>query len=224
MQYILTAGWEDGVADLTERLARELSDGRRVLWLVSGGSNIPASVQVMNNISATLTHNLGIMLSDERYGPFGHSQSNWSQLLAAGFKLRQAKLCEVLQAELSAAQTVARYNQLAAEAFAEYELVIAQLGVGPDGHITGIKPGSPAATETKALVVGYPDPPLHRLTLTFPALRRIDAAYVFAFGDTKHQALTRLHNRTLPLNIQPAQILKELPEVYVYSDQIGEHA
>jgi len=224
MQYILTAGWEDGVADLTERLVRELAAGKRVLWLASGGSNIPVSVQIIDNISPELRQNLSVMLADERYGQPGHNESNWEQLMQAGFKAKPATLLPVLQDGLSFEQTIARYNQLAEQAFSDHQVIIAQLGIGGDGHIAGIVPGSQAAAETKALVVGYQNPPLSRLSLTFPALRRVSASYTFAFGNTKHQALNLLRNQSLPLEQQPAQILKELPEAYIYSDQFGESA
>jgi hypothetical protein len=35
--------------------------------------------------------------------------------------------------------------------------------------------------------------------------------------------LQALHDKKLPLTEQPAQILNELPEAYLYSDQVGEH-
>ncbi len=192
MQYILTAGWEDGVADLTERLVRELANGTRVLWLTSGGSNIQASVQIMDNISSKLSHNLSIMPADERYGKPEHAQSNWAQLMQANFSAKHAKLLPVLQPGLSLEQTIVYYNQLANQVMANHKVVIAQLGIGQDGHIAGIKPDSPAADVTEALIIGYPDPPLLRLTLTFAGLLRISTAYVFAFGNTKQQALNML--------------------------------
>src|ERR1700759_4960942 len=96
MRYIRTAGWEDGTADLTERLVRELAQGRRVLWLTSGGSNIPFSVQIMDNIPRKLRQKLSITLADERYGEVGHSESNWAQLAQAGFKTEQATALPVL--------------------------------------------------------------------------------------------------------------------------------
>ena len=40
------------------------------------------------------------MLTDERYGPVGHPDSNWSQLLQKGFDLPQAKLVPVLTGRL----------------------------------------------------------------------------------------------------------------------------
>jgi 6-phosphogluconolactonase/glucosamine-6-phosphate isomerase/deaminase len=224
MQYILTTGWEDGVADLTERLVHELAQNKRVLWLVSGGSNIPASAQIMDNIPPELKQNLGVMPADERYGPPGHDDSNWTQLMKAGFKARQATTLPVLQDDLSFEQTIDSYNKLAKKAFSDHQVIIAQLGIGDDGHIAGILPGSPAAADSRALAAGYRSPPLSRLTLTFSGLRRVNAAYTFAFGNTKQQALSSLRDQSLALSEQPAQILKELPEAYVYSDQFGAQA
>lgn len=223
MKYILTAGWEDGVADLTERLVRELAAGKRVLWLTSGGSNIPASAQVMDSISADHSRSLSVSLADERYGEPGHQESNWAQLMQAGFSAKQATMLPVLRTGVGFEQTIADYNQLIEKAFTDNDVVIAQLGIGQDGHIAGILPNSPAAGEETALVAGYQDPPLSRLTLTFPALRRMSAAYVFAFGKPKQKALMSLHSQSLTLQQQPAQILNELTEAYMYSDQVGEH-
>lgn len=223
MKYILTAGWEDGTADLTERLVRELAGGKRVLWLTSGGSNIPASVQIMDNISATLSANLSVSLADERYGEPGHADSNWTQLMQAGFAGKAATLLPVLRPERSFQQSTQDYKELIEQAFTDNDVIIAQLGIGPDGHIAGILPESDAAKETTALVAGYQDPPLTRLTLTFPGLRRITAAYAFAFGKPKQKALMALQTASLPLAQQPSQILNELNEAYMYSDQVGEH-
>jgi 6-phosphogluconolactonase/glucosamine-6-phosphate isomerase/deaminase len=224
MKYIRTAGWDDGVADLTERLVRELAQGRQVLWLASGGSNIPVSVQIMDNISPQLRQNLSISLVDERYGEVGHKESNWTQLMEAGFSSDHAALLPVLQAGLDFEKTITYYNDMITQAFAAHDVVIAQLGIGSDGHIAGILPGSPAAAETETLVSGYQSTPYQRLTLTFPGLRRISTSYTFAFGNTKHQALMMLKNRSVPPRQQPAQILKQLPEAYVYSDQFGAHS
>lgn len=222
MQYILTAGWEDGIAHLARRLAQELSGGKRVLWLVSGGSNIPATIQVMHAIAPELSRRLTILPADERFGPVGHEGSNWQQLLNAGFDPDGATALPVLQAGLDEDQTLARYNELVAKTFADNDVIIGQMGIGPDGHIVGIMVDTPAVTDAAELVVKIPAEPYVRLTLSFAALRRIQAAYAFAFGAPKHETLLRLRDQTVPLDRQPAQILKELPEAYVYNDQLGE--
>lgn len=220
MQYIQTTGWEDGLAHLTQRLAEELRAGHRVLWILSGGSNISGSVTVMDSISGELSRGLTILLGDERYGVVGHTDSNEHQLKSSGFDRKQARLLKILQPDLSYEQTVRRYRDLVDQEFDQADIIIAQLGIGADGHLAGILPQSSAARQSSALVAGYQSSPFQRLTLTFPALLRVTAAYVFAFGAAKHDALSDLKNKQLKPAQQPAQILKQLPEAYVYNDQI----
>lgn len=224
MRFILTADWENGVAALTERLTRELAADKKVLWLTSGGSNIAASVQVMQGIPETLSQGLSVMPADERYGEPGHANSNWQQLMEAGFMPREATLLPVLKTNQSFEQAAEYYDALTETAFASHDIIIIQLGIGDDGHILGILPDSPVIQAEETLVFGYQSIPYQRLTLTFKALRQATAVYGFAFGDNKRLALSDLKNKALPLSQQPAQILKELGEAYIYNDQVGETA
>lgn len=222
MQFILSNGWEEGIADLTERLVKELSAGQRVLWLVTGGSNIDASVKVMGTISEDLSKNLTVLLADERYGEPGYADSNWAQLMSAGFDGKQATLLPILQSGDSFEQSAQRFGDLVAQALADTQTTISQMGIGPDGHISGILPNSPAAIETSDLVVSYEGGGYQRLTTTFAALQEIDVDFSFAFGEAKREALTALHDKDLTLAQQPSQILKQLPEAFIYTDLIGE--
>jgi len=207
---------------LVQRLIAELEVGRPVLWVVSGGSNIEAAANIMSEVPDTLSTKLTIMPVDERYGPPGHANSNWAQLMKAGFAAKQAKLLPALKDGLSFSENTAYYNELAERAFAQNETIIGQLGIGPDGHVAGILPGSHACSVTDSLVTGYEASPLQRMSLTFPALKRITAAYALAFGANKQSALKSLQSQDLPLSEQPAQILKHLREAYIYNDQVGE--
>jgi 6-phosphogluconolactonase/glucosamine-6-phosphate isomerase/deaminase len=222
MQYILTTGWEDGIVDLTQRLVHELSNGKKVLWLTSGGSNIPATVQIMSHITADLSEGLTILPIDERYGKVGHENSNWAALMNAGFKGQHAKLEPVLFGDLSFQATIVRFQHIAKKAFASNDCIIGQLGIGDDGHIAGILPESEAAHEKIEFVSGYHTKQYDRLTLTFSAIKQITAAYVFAFGEAKANALRTLETKIVPLEKQPAQILKQMRETYVYNDQRGD--
>jgi 6-phosphogluconolactonase/glucosamine-6-phosphate isomerase/deaminase len=222
MQFILSHGWEEGTADLTADLVSKLSDGQRVLWLVTGGSNIDASVKIMNSISAELSQNLTVLLADERYGEPGHADSNWAQLMAANFDGKQATLLPILRAGDNFEQATKRFGDIVGQAFADNQTIISQMGIGPDGHISGILPDSPATVETSDLVCAYEGGGYQRLTTTFAALKQIDTDYSFAFGESKRRALMQLHDENLSLSVQPSQILKQLSKAYVYNDQIGE--
>jgi 6-phosphogluconolactonase/glucosamine-6-phosphate isomerase/deaminase len=221
MQFILCGSWQDGAVVLTERLKKELPQNK-VLWLTSGGSNIEASVFIMNQIDTELSQNLSVMPLDERYGPVDHANSNWTQLIKAGFNFKMATVLPILKAGLDFNQTADYYEGLATQAFANNNIVIAQLGIGGDGHIAGILPGSTASQPTNKLVINYEAAPYKRLTLSVKAFESIDVVYGFVFGANKHDALTQLKDQALPVEVQPAQILKELKEVYIYNDQLGD--
>lgn len=222
MHYIATTGWEDGVADLTERLINELAAGKHVLWLLSGGSNIQASVGIAGSISDELSRNVTVGLIDERFGPIGHADSNWQQLMQSGFQAKYAELIPVLAEALDLQATAAAYNQVLRTAIDAADVVIAQLGIGGDGHISGILPGSNAATELVKLVTGYEGADYSRITTTPAAFKKFSVAYVFAFGESKLKAVQTLQSAELTVAEQPAQLLKQLPEAYLYSDQIGD--
>src|SRR5690606_18486013 len=147
--------------------------GKRVLWLVSGGSNVPASVQVMLNIPAAQSKNLSVSLMDERWGKPGHKDSNWQQLLQAGFDGKRASLLPVLRPGQSFEECTKDYGGIIGRAVTDNGIVVGQIGIGPDGHVDGILPGSAAANEDRSLTASYEAPRFKRLTLTFPALRRI---------------------------------------------------
>ena len=220
MQYFHSSDWKPGAEAITTRIKAELQGGKRIVWLVSGGSNIAASVAIMERISDEESEHLAIFLTDERYGEVGHSNSNAKQLHDAGFQPKQGVFIPVLVPGYTLAETQERYTESVRTAFEHADVIIGQFGIGPDGHIAGILPNSPATSETTDWVMGYESSPYTRLTLSFEALRHIDIAYALAFGDNKRGALTTLQHEAISLTEQPSQILKELPEAYLYSDQI----
>jgi 6-phosphogluconolactonase/glucosamine-6-phosphate isomerase/deaminase len=207
--------------NLAERLERGLGDDKKVVWLVSGGSNIALSVHIMDRLKASVGNkmpNLTIALSDERYGKPGHADSNWQQLRDAGFEPGEARTIHALVPGLTLTDTCEAYSQRLGQAIADADCVIAQLGIGGDGHIAGILPDSPAATD-QSLVAGYDGGNYMRITITAMAFSLITIAYCFAYGENKRSALERLASQNLAVSDQPAQLLKALPEAYVYTDQ-----
>lgn len=211
-----------GVQKLSERLSTALTEGKRVLWFLTGGSGIHLCVQVMDTIGDEQSKNLTLALGDERFGPPGHKDSNWQQLNDAGFDPKSARTVSVLQADLKDMYEAAKqYGIVLQDVFAENDVIVGQYGMGPDGHMAGIKPGSPAVN-ADGLVTAYQWDDYQRITTTFEAIKRCDVAFLFAEGEAKRPMLENLQ-RDLPLDEQPAQILKQLPEAYVYNDQIGEN-
>ncbi len=207
---------------LAARLEHDLVNGQHVLWLVSGGSNIALSVHIMDTVASKVEDkliNLTVALTDERYGLPGHQDSNWQQLRDAGFKPRGARIILTLIPGLTFEDTASAYEQSLGKALATADSVIAQLGMGSDGHISGILPGS-VAVKNQGLVVAYDGGLYKRVTTTAMAFDQIDTAYCFAYGDDKRQAIDRLMNQELSVSEQPAQLLKTIAHAYLYTDQL----
>ena len=222
MQVIKSTDWADGVADLSARIIDALTSNKKVLWLLSGGSNIDASVKIMEQIPDELSVGLIVGLIDERFGLPGHQDSNMQQLLTSGFRAKHAKLIPILQPGLDLERTVEEYEKAVIQALRQADVSIAQLGIGEDCHIAGILPNSAAALETENFIKSYKSDPYTRITLTFPGLEKIDICYAFAFGENKKQALNEIINESHSIVEKPGTILRDLDEVYIYSDQAGE--
>jgi 6-phosphogluconolactonase/glucosamine-6-phosphate isomerase/deaminase len=214
-----------GIADIAlAPLARKLKSSLNIgptLWLLSGGSNIRLSVEIMKQIDTNLSAGLSLALVDERFGPYRHPDSNWTQLLQSGFDPKQARVIETIRPDSGdLAETINRYSEDLSAAIEESTSVIGQLGMGTDGHIGGILPGSPAAIETDQLVLGYQSNPYTRITMSFNGLRQLDCAFLLAFGQDKQSQLSKLVNQDVSLDEQPAQIIKQIQESYLYNDQV----
>jgi 6-phosphogluconolactonase len=91
------------------------------------------------------------------------------------------------------------------------------LGLGPDGHIGSLFPGTPALAERGAWVVAVvgarPEP---RITLTYPALEDSGAVAFLVSGAAKRAVLRQLLEGDLAL---PATALRPKGAVTVFADQ-----
>lgn len=211
--------YEPVTAYLCLRISRNLASGKKVLWLVTGGSSIPMAAEVSKRLSGPQLKNLTVTLTDERYGPIGHSDSNWQQLIEAGFSLDGANLLPVIAGK-SFEQTVEDYGQIIRHALADNDYKIGFIGIGADGHAGGIKLGSPAAN-SNAYAVGYRSEDYVRLTLTTRAIAKLDEVVTYAVGSAKHHVLDELR-QNLPLSHQPAQALKRAKKFTIYNDYRGD--
>lgn len=220
MHVVHGADQAQGAQDLAEHIFTTLQE-KKVLLLVCGGSNIPLSISAMNIIHSRASKkelsNLTVGLTDERYGEVGHPDSNWQQLLDAGFTTDSISTLPILTGKYLD-ETVTEYSNILEKEFA-HSFVIAQCGIGQDGHIAGILPHSVGITDT-ALVCAYEAPPFTRITITTHLFSKISTAYAFAFGESKRKVVMRLTQEEKPLSDRPSQILKQLPFAYLYSDQI----
>lgn len=218
---LLQTPLETALQRLTEHHQQAIQEHEQVLFLVSGGSNTTVAIDVLHNLSENELAHVTLALIDERFGPVGHPDSNFTQLEEAGLRDYKVTAVPVLQPGKNLEQTADLYDETLQNLFANH-YVVGLLGIGPDGHTSGILPHSPAAEELSELVTSYRSDPYERITTTFTAIRRLDEVFVFAYGEAKAATLKLLATTDRPLADQPAQIFKALPTAIVFNDQIGE--
>jgi 6-phosphogluconolactonase/glucosamine-6-phosphate isomerase/deaminase len=206
---------------ITDALTTRLSKGKRVLWLVPGGSSIAIAAAVAKQLQGVPLEKLTVTLTDERFGEVDHPDSNWRQLSKAGFELPGAALRPVLKGRDMAA-TVRNFADTLEEEFDRADYRIGFFGIGPDGHTAGILPGS-SAVDADDMTNGYDAGNFRRITMTPIAIEQLDEAVVYAVGEAKWPVIDELSTSIDPGD-QPAQILKTVPLLTVFNDHTGEAA
>jgi 6-phosphogluconolactonase len=208
---------------LSKTIKLHLENGEKVLWLLAGGSAINVANDVSKELRNTSLSNLSATLTDERFVPSSSEDSNWQQLMSSGFDLPGAHLYPVLVGG-SIDQTTHAYANILEELFNNADYSIGFFGIGSDGHIAALFPHHPALSEPDNLATyldNSPKPPKNRISMTIKAIKKLDEAIIFAMGDEKRHVIEKLKEELLPEE-QPAQILKSLPKLTIFNDQIGE--
>ena len=207
---------------LADALTSALQAHNRVIWLVSGGSNIDISIVAAGLLDDELTRKLVIMQTDERFVALDSGDCNWHQLASAGFDTKYAATFPILVEGKTRDEVAALYAETVLREFIAADYIIGQFGVGSDGHIAGIKPSSPASTSDE-LVCAYQGEDFERVTLTFPALQQVDEAFAFVFGEAKRPILEKLLGDIPSLAEFPAGVLRTAPISTIYNDQIEDN-
>ncbi len=217
--YVKVADIDEAISTLTTNLENALSSNSKVVWFVPGGSNIPISVATSKAIPKKLRTKLIVTLTDERFGKYGHKDSNWQQLKDLGFDFEGIHSVEFLQTNnlnLIDTQNIVEKNikTLINDAY-----FFGQFGIGLDGHIAGVKPDSPAVS-SKNLVCGYNSEDFIRLTTTPKLIKHLDEAHIFALGKEKLNIIKLLKNSDESLIKMPAQVVKQIKKAVIYSEEV----
>jgi 6-phosphogluconolactonase/glucosamine-6-phosphate isomerase/deaminase len=201
-------------------IREHLYKGERVLWLLSGGSSL--AIAVMASQSKRLKNidlsNLYVSITDERYGSVGHANENWQQLIEAGFWLNGANLYRPLIGRDIETTTIAFNNWLETQ-FKTADFKLGIFGIGVDGHTAGIKPFS-SATESTDYATSYSCDKYERITISFFAIEQLDQAIIQASDEDKQSIVNEFIYEKFPIDKQPAQILKKIPNISIYTNII----
>ena len=135
---------------------------------------------------------------DERYVPAADAERNAGQARAAWLShvdLDPARVHEMPASDgehAGVAEAAAAYaREVRAEGRGGFDLVM--LGIGPDGHVASLFPGSAQldADDIAVAVTDSPKPPPERVSLTFGALDRAREVWFLASGAGKAEAVAR---------------------------------
>lgn len=184
------------------------ASGSTSLVLTGGGIGIAVLRQLANTQAAAAVdwRRLDIYWGDERFLPAGHPERNETQA-------RQALLDHVgidpARVFPMGASDGPWGNDPDAAARAYEDLLVSKrrpeergpapsfdvclLGIGEEGHVASVFPGSPAVYETERAVIGVrgsPKPPPTRISLTLPAIRCAAEVWLMASGPQKAAAVT----------------------------------
>lgn len=139
---------------------------------LSGGATARRCYEHLAGFADLAWERIQVLISDERWVPVDHPDSNEGMA-------RAALLDRVGATDVASARGAGDTPEEAAAAYAAVvdralPIDLVHLGLGDDGHTASLFPGSSALAETGRLVVATGDDqhPHQRLTFTYPAFER----------------------------------------------------
>lgn len=213
------------------KIANDESD-MNTLVLLSGGSALGL---LKNPVRELFGDYLTITVLDERYSK-DPKVNNFAQIAKTDFyKEAESAGCKFIDTRVHADEDLDRLTKRFESSLRSWRrsnpkgLMFATMGMGADGHTAGIVSYPDDKDNFDLLfnngdrwVVGYDaeDKSEHqfRVTATLPFLRMIDKAIVFAAGEEKGQAFSRLRDSEGSLHVTPARIVREMKRVQVFTD------
>lgn len=205
-----------------------------VLLLFSGGS----AFSLLPHVDpSALSERTTVAVLDERY-TFDAEASNTATLVATPFFERARKQhVDVIDPRPEEDESLERAAKRFDIALKHWHIlhregiVIATMGIGPDGHTSGVLP-RPENPETFAklfldphiCVSGYhvpngKNPFPERMTTTLSYIQRhVRHAIIYATGENKRDALAHVLSAKGSLAETPARVLHAIPDARLYTD------
>lgn len=219
MHRLVVTNKEGAAGAIAHGLDSALKGKLKVLWLLSGGSNIALELQVLGMLKHANRHNLTISMIDERFVPLDSPHSNWHALLDGGLNGEVARLePPIVDWGLSLHDAAHDWALRLGKRIDEADMVVGQFGIGADGHTAGILPHTEGVHEHEKLILGYKGGDYERLTTTPHLFKQLHLAIAVAVGKSKRVILERMPTG-VSADDQPAQLLLAAPELIVYTDQ-----
>jgi len=209
------------VAELIDLISERSATGADVHISLTGGTvGDQIARALLTNETVRSCRSLHLWWSDERYVPVGHEDRNdlvlQDLLEGCMAKVHAVAGPDTTESVEAAAEAYAQDLHLATTArfCATNTLMdVCVLGMGPDGHIASLFPGSAtlSATDGVVAVTNSPKPPSVRVTWTYPTINASEQVWLVVTGASKASAAEQL---------QAGAPIEEIPAVGVHGKQI----
>lgn len=188
------AGWPKMAAALVQgRIDSILQRQGQCGVMLTGGRSAERLYGVWSEFPEfQLLKGVRFYFGDERCVPADHPESNYGMAMRSLFRRGVPAGCAVFPmdgADPDCEAAARRYDKTLPE-----KVDVLLLGVGEDGHIASLFPGSEALREAGRRVVPIVGPklPHERLTITPPVINRAGSIFVLAAGAAKAAVLSDL--------------------------------
>lgn len=216
--------------DAIEKIFTE-HHNKHILFLTSGGSSFK-----LLDLLESLPCYISIGVLDERYST-DNEVNNFSQLVETQFYIRSEKLFEqifntTVQVGESLESFSCRFEALIRKWKSQFPegIVVVTLGMGEDGHISGIMPFPENDVVFEGLfndprnwIVGYDagnkNKYRYRVTTTLSFLRNeVDFAIAYITGEEKKHALGMFLADEGKISSIPARVMHEMKNVILFTN------
>ena len=176
------------VADLAEEPEHFVVDWNAVEVWWGDERFVAADDPERNELGARQAFLSRVGLDPERIHPMPSSDAGFDEPEEAA-----AWYAEQLAAVAGEGETLPRFDVLL-------------LGMGPEGHVASIFPGSPAATDERPVVAvrDCPKPPPTRVSLGFSAITSAEEVWLLVSGEGKAEAVARALGGASPQEVPAA--------------------
>lgn len=186
---------------LSNLIANDISSNKSELYSIglSGGNTPQLAYSMMLNDIKDFS-NIALWTIDERWLPITDENSN-QKMINSSFKSTNANILEIPFSDEDPFKDAEAYSKLLDDNINKFNTGI--IGLGDDGHIASLFPGTAALNEKTKLIVANEVNIVSkwRITASYKLLSKISKLYLLATGENKREILKKAINGSeLPIN------------------------
>ncbi len=186
---------------LSNLIANDISSNKSEPYSIglSGGNTPKLAYSMMLNDIKDFS-NIALWTVDERWLPITDENSN-QKMINSSFKSTNANILEIPFSDEDPFKDAETYSKLLDDNINKFNTGI--IGLGDDGHIASLFPGTAALNEKTKLIVANEVNIVSkwRITASYKLLSKISKLYLLATGENKREILKKAINGSeLPIN------------------------